>query len=93
MNGLVHSSGNDDDTEVPNGEPERLELEPHRRSVAGVLGPPPRRPDPGRSWDDLVGEAAVADTSPTSDGPRVNRPMTTTDPTRGPDPPAEVTAP
>jgi hypothetical protein len=31
------------------------------RSVAGVLGPPPRRPDPGRSWDDLVEEAAAAE--------------------------------
>lgn len=31
------------------------------RSVAGILGPPPRRPDPTRSWDDLVEEAAVAE--------------------------------
>jgi hypothetical protein len=49
---------------APHGEPDepdRLEVEPHMRSVAGMLGPPPRRPDPGRSWDDLVEEAAVAE--------------------------------
>jgi bifunctional DNA-binding transcriptional regulator/antitoxin component of YhaV-PrlF toxin-antitoxin module len=33
--------------------------EPHMRSLAGVLGPPPRRPDPGKSWDELVEEAAA----------------------------------
>ena len=35
--------------------------EPHMRSLAGVLGPPPRRPDPGKSWDELVEEAAAAE--------------------------------
>jgi hypothetical protein len=37
----------------------RYEL--HMRSLAGVLGPPPRLPDPGRSWDELVEEAAAAE--------------------------------
>jgi hypothetical protein len=40
---------------------ERPTAEPHTRSIAGILGPPPRRPDPNRSWDDLVEEAAVAE--------------------------------
>jgi hypothetical protein len=31
------------------------------RSVAGILGRPPRRPDPGKSWDELVEEAAAAE--------------------------------
>jgi bifunctional DNA-binding transcriptional regulator/antitoxin component of YhaV-PrlF toxin-antitoxin module len=35
--------------------------EPHMRSVAGVLGPPPRLPDPSKSWDELVEEAATAE--------------------------------
>jgi bifunctional DNA-binding transcriptional regulator/antitoxin component of YhaV-PrlF toxin-antitoxin module len=35
--------------------------EPHMRSLAGVLGPPPRQPDPGKSWDELVEEAAAAE--------------------------------
>jgi bifunctional DNA-binding transcriptional regulator/antitoxin component of YhaV-PrlF toxin-antitoxin module len=35
--------------------------EPHMRSAAGILGPPPRLPDSSRSWDDLVEEAAVAE--------------------------------
>lgn len=35
--------------------------EPHMRSLAGVLGPPPRRPDPAKSWDELVEEAAAAE--------------------------------
>ena len=35
--------------------------QPHMRSVAGILGPPPRLPDPGRSWDDLVEEAAATE--------------------------------
>jgi hypothetical protein len=49
---------------APHAEPnerERPNSEPHMRSVAGILGPPPRRPDPGWSWDDLVEEAAVAE--------------------------------
>lgn len=49
---------------APRGEPvgpDHTPVEPHMRSVAGVLGPPPRRPDPGRSWDDLVEEAAAAE--------------------------------
>ncbi len=35
--------------------------EPHMRSVAGILGPPPRLPEPAKSWDDLVEEAAAAE--------------------------------
>jgi bifunctional DNA-binding transcriptional regulator/antitoxin component of YhaV-PrlF toxin-antitoxin module len=35
--------------------------QPHMRSVAGILGPPPRVPDPARSWDELVEEAAAAE--------------------------------
>ncbi len=35
--------------------------EPHMRSLAGILGPPPRRPDPTKSWDELVEEAAAAE--------------------------------
>jgi bifunctional DNA-binding transcriptional regulator/antitoxin component of YhaV-PrlF toxin-antitoxin module len=35
--------------------------EPHMRSVAGVLGPPPRLPDPGKSWNELVEVAAAAE--------------------------------
>jgi bifunctional DNA-binding transcriptional regulator/antitoxin component of YhaV-PrlF toxin-antitoxin module len=35
--------------------------QPHMRSIAGVLGPPPRLPDPNKSWDDLVEEAAAAE--------------------------------
>lgn len=34
--------------------------EPHMRSLAGILGPPPRLPDPNKSWDELVAEAAAA---------------------------------
>ena len=35
--------------------------EPHMRSLAGILGPPPRLPDPSKSWDELVEEAAAAE--------------------------------
>jgi len=35
--------------------------EPHVRSAAGVLGPPPRLPDPSKTWDELVEEAAAAE--------------------------------
>ncbi len=35
--------------------------EPHMRSVAGILGPPPRLPDANKSWDELVEEAAAAE--------------------------------
>lgn len=35
--------------------------EPHMRSVAGILGPPPRLPDPNRSWGELVEMAAAAE--------------------------------
>jgi bifunctional DNA-binding transcriptional regulator/antitoxin component of YhaV-PrlF toxin-antitoxin module len=34
--------------------------EPHMRSLAGVLGPPPRLPDPNLDWDELVADAAAA---------------------------------
>jgi AbrB family looped-hinge helix DNA binding protein len=34
--------------------------EPHMRSLAGILGPPPRLPDPNMSWDDMVADAAAA---------------------------------
>lgn len=34
--------------------------EPHMRSLAGILGPPPRLPDPNMSWDEMVAEAAAA---------------------------------
>ena len=34
--------------------------EPHMRSLAGILGPPPRLPDPNMSWDELVADAAAA---------------------------------
>ena len=30
---------------------------PHDRSLAGILGPPPRLPDPGKSWEEPVEEA------------------------------------
>ncbi len=35
--------------------------EPHMRSLAGILGPPPRLPDPSKSWDELVADAAAAE--------------------------------
>jgi bifunctional DNA-binding transcriptional regulator/antitoxin component of YhaV-PrlF toxin-antitoxin module len=35
--------------------------EPHMRSVAGILGPPPRLPDPDKVWDELVEEAAATE--------------------------------
>jgi bifunctional DNA-binding transcriptional regulator/antitoxin component of YhaV-PrlF toxin-antitoxin module len=37
------------------------QAEPHLRSVAGILGPPPRLPDPAKSWEDLVEEATAAE--------------------------------
>jgi bifunctional DNA-binding transcriptional regulator/antitoxin component of YhaV-PrlF toxin-antitoxin module len=37
------------------------QYEPHMRSVAGILGPPPRLPDPNKSWDELVEEAAATE--------------------------------
>lgn len=37
------------------------QYEPHMRSVAGILGPPPRLPDPDKSWDQLVEEAAAGE--------------------------------
>jgi bifunctional DNA-binding transcriptional regulator/antitoxin component of YhaV-PrlF toxin-antitoxin module len=37
------------------------QYEPHMRSVAGILGPPPRLPDPDKSWDELVEEAAATE--------------------------------
>lgn len=42
-------------------ENERPTAEPHTRSIAGILGPPPRLPDPGKTWDELVEEAAAAE--------------------------------
>ena len=35
--------------------------EPHMRSVAGILGPPLRLPDPNRSWGELVEMATAAE--------------------------------
>ena len=35
--------------------------QPHMRSIAGILGPPPRVPDPSKSWDELVEEAAATE--------------------------------
>jgi hypothetical protein len=49
---------------APHAEPnerERPKAEPHTRSAAGILGPPPRLPAPGTSWDETVEEAAAAE--------------------------------
>ena len=32
-----------------------------KETPAGILGPPPRLPDPAKDWDELVEEAAVAE--------------------------------
>jgi hypothetical protein len=32
-----------------------------KETRAGILGPPPRLPDPNKGWDELVEEAAVAE--------------------------------
>lgn len=37
------------------------QYEAHMRSVAGILGPPPRLPDPNKGWDELVEEAAATE--------------------------------
>ncbi len=42
-------------------ERERPKAEPHTRSTAGILGPPPRLPAPGKTWDETVEEAAAAE--------------------------------
>ena len=34
---------------------------PHTRSVAGILGPPPRLPEQGKSWDEILEDAAAAE--------------------------------
>ncbi len=32
-----------------------------QEALAGILGPPPRPPDPNKGWDELVEEAAAAE--------------------------------
>lgn len=32
-----------------------------QETLAGILGPPPRLPDPGKGWDELVEKAAAAE--------------------------------
>lgn len=41
------------------GEPGQVTSE--KATSAGILGPPPRLPDPNKGWDELVEEAAAAE--------------------------------
>jgi len=38
--------------------------ESHRRSLAGVLGPPPRRPRAGETWETAIEDEVAADWNP-----------------------------
>ena len=40
---------------------ERGQVTSDKETLAGILGPPPRLPDPNKGWDDLVEEAAAAE--------------------------------
>jgi hypothetical protein len=40
---------------------ERGPVTSEEETLAGVLGPPPRLPDPDKGWDELVEEAAAAE--------------------------------
>jgi hypothetical protein len=39
----------------------RDQVTSERETLAGILGPPPRLPDPDKGWDELVEEAAAAE--------------------------------
>ena len=39
----------------------RDQVASEKETLAGILGPPPRLPDPTRSWYELVEEAAAAE--------------------------------
>ncbi|HYN47529.1 MAG TPA: hypothetical protein VER83_01610 [Candidatus Nanopelagicales bacterium] len=38
---------------------ERGQVTIDEKTLAGILGPPPRLPDPNKGWDELVEEAAA----------------------------------
>lgn len=40
---------------------ERGQVTIDEKTLAGILGPPPRLPDPNKGWDELVEEAAAAE--------------------------------
>ena len=40
---------------------EQGQVTSEKETRAGILGPPPRLPDPNKSWDELVEEAAAAE--------------------------------
>jgi hypothetical protein len=68
---------------------ERGQVTIDEKTLAGILGPPPRLPDPNKGWDELVEEAPPPSTWRKSGIRKATRSMTTAERGVG----SEVTAP